>query len=158
VLSRPAALGARPVVVGPDDLVEKAVAAEHLVERKLAVVRLAVVDVQVEGATACEQATRVLEPGHQEGQVVVEMVRVGGLGQHARAVAPPPEAGAVASAPLFRRGRERAPSLAPARVEGGIDVDELEALVGEGLQHREVVAEDHLVMDGAAQRHRCGRS
>ncbi len=50
VLRRPARFGARAVVVRPDDLVQEAVAAEDLVEQDLAVVRLAVVEVEVERA------------------------------------------------------------------------------------------------------------
>src|ERR1043165_982275 len=48
VLRRPALLRARAVVVGPDDLVHERRATEDLVEEHLAVVHLAVVDVEEE--------------------------------------------------------------------------------------------------------------
>jgi hypothetical protein len=50
VLRRPLAGCACAVVVGPDDLVEEALAAEQRVERDLRVVGLAEVEVQVERA------------------------------------------------------------------------------------------------------------
>jgi hypothetical protein len=96
---------------------------------------------------------RVLQARRQEGQVVVE----GGLRQQAGAVAAAAEAGPVASFKIGG-GLKGAPALALAGVERRIDVDQLEALVGEALQHREVVPEDHLVAGGAAALHRCGRS
>ena len=83
MLGRPARLRAGAVVVGPDDLVEEALAPEDLVEQQLAVVRLAVVDVEVERALAREQPVRFDEPRREEGEVVVEVVAVGGLARAA---------------------------------------------------------------------------
>ena len=72
MLGGPAASAAGAVVVCPDDLVEEALATEDLIEQELAVVRLAVVDVEVQRALACEQAMRVLQARREEREVVVE--------------------------------------------------------------------------------------
>jgi hypothetical protein len=58
VLGRPAPLGAPAEVVGPDDLVEEAAAAEDLVQRDLDVVVLAPVQVDVESAMLGQQRAR----------------------------------------------------------------------------------------------------
>src|SRR5207247_9350198 len=96
VLGGPAALRAAAEVVGPDDLVEEAVAPEDLVEQQLAVVGLAVVDVEVERAVVGEQAVGLLEARGEEGEVVAEAVLVGERAQELRAVAAAAVAGAVA--------------------------------------------------------------
>ena len=96
MLGGPAALGARAVVVRPDDLVEEALAPEDLVEQQLAVVGLAVVDVEVQRALAREQPVGLLQARLEEREVVVEGVAVAGLGEQPRAVAPALEAGPLA--------------------------------------------------------------
>ena len=58
VLLRPAAARLGAVVVGPDQLVEEALAAEQLVEQQLRVVRLAVVEVQVQRALGVQSTRR----------------------------------------------------------------------------------------------------
>ena len=85
----PARLGA--VVVGPDQLVEERVAAEDLVEQQLAVVRLAVVDVEVQRAVRGQQLSRARAAAAPESQVVVELVVVAERLQQRRPVAPPAE-------------------------------------------------------------------
>ena len=80
VLGGPAAFGAAAVVVGPDDLVEEAGAPEDAVQQHLAVVRLAVVDVEVEGAVGGEDAVSLDEARGEEGEVVVEGVVEGARG------------------------------------------------------------------------------
>ena len=77
VLGRPALAGLGAVVVRPDQLVEEAVAAEQSVEQHLRVVRLAVVEMQVQRAVVGEQAPRLFEPRLEEAPVVVEPVVVG---------------------------------------------------------------------------------
>ena len=77
VLGRPAALGAAAEVVGPDDLVEEAVAAEDLVERDLDVVGLALVEVDVERPVVGEQLAHARQARDQERLVVGEGVGVG---------------------------------------------------------------------------------
>ena len=59
VLGRPALARLRAVVVRPDELVEEAVAPEQRVQQHLGVVRLAVVEVQVERAVVGEQPPRL---------------------------------------------------------------------------------------------------
>ena len=77
VLRRPPPLRARAVVVGPDDLVQEAVAPEDLVEEHLAVVRLAVVEVEVERAVVARAGAGLAQPRLEEAEVVVEGVGVG---------------------------------------------------------------------------------
>ena len=79
MLRRPAAARLGAVVVGPDQLVEEALAAEQLVEQQLAVVRLAPVDVEVERAGGVQQAAHLAQARLEEAEVVVERVAVGGL-------------------------------------------------------------------------------
>jgi hypothetical protein len=149
VLGRPAPSRARAVVVRPDDLVEKAVAAEDLVEQQLAVVGLAIVDVEVQRALATEQPAGVFQARSEEREIVVKRVAVGGLGEQARAVAAPLKARPV----TVRIGRcaQRLTGLRLARVERRVDVDQLERCVGEASQQIEVVAEQDLVHVGMAR-------
>ena len=74
MLGGPPALGAAAEVVGPDDLVEEALAPEDGVEQDLAVVGLAVVDVEEEGAVGGEDAAQFEQAGFEEGEEVVEEV------------------------------------------------------------------------------------
>ena len=150
VLGRPAALGAGAVVVGPDDLVEEAVAAEDLVEQQLAVMGLAVVDVEVERALGAQQPVGLLEPGRQEREVVLEPVAVAGAVQQRRAVAPALEAGALARRVAERL--QRPTLLELAGVEGRVDVDQLEGLPGEATQQLEVLAEQDLIIPSRLSR------
>src|SRR3954452_13669685 len=96
VLGRPAPPRPAPVVVGPDDLVEEALAAEEAVERDLDVVRFARVEVDVERAVGGERAPDLRQARHEEAEVVV--VRVAELHRAERlaAVTPAGEAGALA--------------------------------------------------------------
>ena len=96
MLGRPAARALAAVVVGPDDLVEEARAAEQLVERDLDVVRLAVVEVQVERAAVGQQPAHLDQPRPQEAEVVVEAVARTSACPALGPVAAPVEAGAVA--------------------------------------------------------------
>jgi len=63
VLRGPAPLRPSAVVVDPDELVEEALRAEELVERELAAVRLAVVEVNVQRAVRRQQLTHALQRG-----------------------------------------------------------------------------------------------
>ena len=76
VLGRPPVAGPAAEVVGPDDLVEERVAAEHLVEQQLDVVRLAVVDVQVQRAARREQPAGLVQQRLEHAEVVVVDVEV----------------------------------------------------------------------------------
>ena len=113
VLGRPAAPRAPAVVVGPDDLVQEAAAAEDLVEQQLAVVRLAVVDVEVERALLAEQAVGVLQPRGEEREVVVEAVAVARAREQLGPVAPPAEADALGAPGRRRRAACAAPGGGP---------------------------------------------
>jgi hypothetical protein len=68
VLGGPALLRARAVVVGPADLVEEVLAAEDLVEKELAVVSLAIVDVEVERSRCGKDAPTLDQARLQEGE------------------------------------------------------------------------------------------
>ena len=76
VLGRPAAPGAGAVVVRPDDLVQEALAPEDLIQQQLAVVGLAVVDVEVQRPLAREQPPGLFQARRQEREVVLELVAV----------------------------------------------------------------------------------
>src|SRR5665647_2023760 len=146
MLGRPALSGPAPVVVGPDDLVEKRLAPEDLVKEHLAVMRLAAVDMEEQRAVGREDAPRFCESRRQEPQVVREIVRPGGAPEDLRAVAPPLEAGPVAV--FITRGAQACALLRASRVERRVDVDEARAGVRQLAQHLEVVAEDDALHRG----------
>ena len=149
MLRRPAAPRPCAVVIGPDDLVQEALATEELVEQQLAVVRLARVGVEVEGAGLGKDAADLAEAWLEEPEVVVERVSVGRLAEERRPVAPSAEARAVALG--VGLDRDRAPRLGAAGVEGWVGVDELERAVGKQRQDLEVVAEDDRAQGLAAR-------
>ena len=160
MLGRPAPLGSAAVVVGPDDLVEKTLPAEDAVQQHLAVVRLAVVDVEEERARAGEHPVGLLKARREEGQVVAEVIGIAGGAERGRSVAPTLEAGPVAL-------RGPAPScsatrfLLPASIEGRIDIDQVDAAVAQRAQELEIVVEDDAQHGAApsrmAARPRCER-
>src|SRR6185295_9734560 len=107
VLRRPAPARAAAVVVGPDDLVEEAVAAEQAVEG------------DVQRAMRSEHPARLGEAGREEAEVVVEGVAV--LQGAARLG---PVAAAAEAATVAVRVRNDAQALVtprPPRIEGRID-------------------------------------
>jgi hypothetical protein len=115
VLGRPppARLGA--VVIGPDDLIEKRVTPEQLVEQQLAVMGLAVVDVEVERPVRGQQLADAGQARLQEAEVVAERVVVTQRAQQFGPVAPAPEADPFAAG-VVGRG-QRPPRLSAAGVE-----------------------------------------
>jgi hypothetical protein len=146
VLRRPAPLRLRTVVVGPDDLVQEALATEELVEQELDVVRLAIVEVEVERAARREQPAQLAKPRLEEAQVVHERVAERGLLQQPARVAAAVEADAIPG--LVGDDGQRPPRDRPAGVEGWVGVHELEALVLEPRQDAEVVPEQDEVAGG----------
>ena len=147
MLGGPAFGGARAVVVGPDDFVLEAGAAEDFVEHDLAVVDFAGVDVEEERAGGGEDAVGFDEAGAEEAEVVVEGVGVvGAAGLRLGAVAVAAEAGAVAG--IVADGLHAGALLGGAGVEGRVDVDELDAGVGEGAEGGEVFAVEDAVHGG----------
>jgi len=139
VLGRPAALRPGSVVIGPDQLVEETGAAEDLVQQQLAVVRLAVVDVEVEGPLRSEQAVSMTQAGLEERQIVIEAVliavRLQLLGPVARTAEAPSATLLVAGHP------ERRVAPGTAGVERGIQIDQLKALVLQSREQLEVLTQ-----------------
>ena len=132
-------LAPRAVVVGPDDLVHEAVLPEDFVEHHLAVVHLAVVDVEEEAALGSQQPQRLPEPRAHERQIVVEGIVEGATPQPFGAVSVALVAGSVAGLVPHRAQPE--PPLGASGVEGRVDVNEVKGEVGQGLEDVEVVAE-----------------
>jgi hypothetical protein len=149
VLGRPAPSRARAVVVGPDELVQKAVATEKLVEQQPAVVGLAVVDVEVQRARAREQPAGFGQAGCEKREIVLERVAIRGLVQQARLVATALKPGAIAVG--VGVGVQRLAGLDVAGVERRVDVDQLKRGVSELWQQVEVVAEQDRVGAGVAR-------
>ena len=143
VLGGPAVARTPPVVVGPHDLVEEALAPEDAVQQQLGVVHLAVVEVQVERAARLQQPPRLRQERFEEGEVVVEGVVEGARAEAHRLVAPAAEARAVA--PVRCRARRAQPfaPLPPARVEGRVEVDEVDRCVRQRARHRHAVGAVH---------------
>ncbi len=95
---------------------------------------LAVVDVEVERAVGGEGTIRLPQPRLEKREVVVEAVGVGARAHLDRVVALSFEAHAVAR--HAAHGLEARARLRPARIKGGVDVDE------RGRAVRHVAAED----------------
>lgn len=77
VLGGPAPVGARPIVIRPDQFVQEAIAAEDLIEQHLDIVHLTVVQVHVQGAVLRQQPVRLNQARGDEAQIVIEAVLVG---------------------------------------------------------------------------------
>jgi hypothetical protein len=144
VLGGPSLLGSSAVVVGPDDLVEETLAAEDLIEQQLAVMRLSIVDVEVEGAARCEQSVSFAQPWLKEREVVVELVEIRRLGEQARLVAATRKPRAIAV--FVGYGLEGLACLRPAGVERWVDVDQLEGLAPKARQNLKVLSQDDLAV------------
>ena len=141
MLRRPAPPRPAAVVVRPDDLVDEAFSAEDLVQKNLAVVGLAVVDVEVQGAVGAQQTAGVLETWPDVPQVVVEHVVVGGSAKSHSAIPATSEPDPVTV--VAAHGRQLLPPLDLAAVERGIDVDQPEGAVREPGKHVRVVGVHH---------------
>ena len=87
-----------------------------------------------------EHPTELGEPRLEERQVVVEDVQVARRAEAERAVATPLEAHAVAVS-LIANGPQALERLAPTRVEGRVDIDQVDAVVRDGGQDLEVVGQ-----------------
>src|SRR5205823_8364084 len=122
MLGGPARLRPRAVVVGPDDLVHEAIAPEQRVEGDLDVVHLATVEVHEERRVRGHAGKRGLDAWHQEPEVIVESVGVGGALDRTLRVASTAETDPRPERVLL--DRDALASLAPARVERRVDVDE----------------------------------
>jgi len=77
VLGGPAPLRPAAVVVSPDHLVDEVLPPEDPVEQDLAVMDLAVVDVEIQGAVVSQQASGLLQPRPKPAGVVVKAVGIG---------------------------------------------------------------------------------
>ena len=114
-----------------------------LVEQQLAVMHLAVVDVEVQAAAGGEQAVGLGQARLEEGQVIVEQVGVAARAELDRPVAAPGEAGPVPGAVLGPYSLDLGARLAPARVEGRVDVDEVDGMGRKRLENRKVIAKEY---------------
>src|SRR5262252_2592454 len=140
MLGWPASCRPAAVVVGPDDLVEEALAPEDAVEEDLAVVHLAIVDVEVERAVGGESAIGLAEARLQEGEIVVEAVGIGARAHLHRVVAVSLEADAIAEGAAH--GLDTGVGLGAAGIERRIDIDESGGAIRHvTAQHVEVVSE-----------------
>ena len=139
VLGGPAIARLAAIVVGPDDLIAEAGAAEYLVEQNFGVVGFAWVEMQEERAGGFEQPMGFNESRTEEGEVVVEVVGVGGRGQRLDLITSTAEAIACA-ANATARSDARA-LLGDSGVERWIDVDEIDRGRGKLLEDGKVIAE-----------------
>ena len=145
MLGGPAVLRPPAVVVGPDDLVEKALASEDLVEKDLAVVRLAVIDMEVEGPVRGEESVGFLQSRNDEPHVIVEDVAVGTTGDLGGRVSTTGETHAIPR--WIRHDRDLSTSLSTAGIERRIDVDQVERTVLQARKNLGVVGlNDEIVL------------
>ena len=119
VLGGPPPPRLRAVVVAPDDLVEERFATEDLVEQQLAVVSLAVIDVEVERPVPRQQPPGHLQPRCQEREVIGKGIVVAQRLQKSCPVAPAREPDPVTAA--VGLDSQRPACLRPSRVERGIE-------------------------------------
>ncbi len=127
---------------------------------ELAVVRLAVVDVEVERPVLAQQPPCLAQARLEEAEIVGVRIEVAAARDLLGAVAGATEAGAVSVRVAGRDERE--PTLLLARIEGRVDVDERERLGGQPCEQLEVVAEvdplaEHALSVGARSEHGRGR-
>ena len=115
-------------------------AAEDLVEQDLAVVGFAVVDVEEEGAAWGEDPVGLFEAGSEEARVVLVMVVVTTLADDLCPVALALEAGPVTL--WIALDTNAGPALCLPRVEGRVDIDELDGLGIHRPEDGQVVRED----------------
>src|SRR5664279_6285314 len=71
VLRGPAVLSPSAVVIGPDDLVEEALPTEDRIQKHLAVMHLAVVDMEVQRPVIGQDPARLLQTIRDEPEIVV---------------------------------------------------------------------------------------
>jgi hypothetical protein len=145
VLRGPAVPRPPAVVVCPDDLVDERAAPEYPVEQHLAVVDLAIVEVDVQRAVRGQHAGGFLQARAEEAQVVVEGVLVRAQRDPFRDIAAPLEADPVTLTGRRRRHPDLFTPSGRAGVERGIDIDEVDAPGRERPEELEVVAEVDLV-------------
>ncbi len=145
VLGRPFLARASAVIVSPDDLIQERVATKDLVEQKLAVMHLAVIDVEIKTGVWLEDAVSLHQPRLEEGQVVVENVGISFRAELDRLVAPPLEAGAIAGCRIGERADLASADLSAALdlsgVERRVDVNKIDRFRSEHLEDGQVVAE-----------------
>jgi hypothetical protein len=143
VLGRPFFGRTPAVIVGPDDLVEKALPAEDLIQHDLAVMHLAVIDVEVQAAVRLEHPVSLLHARGEEGQEIVKVIGVTLRTELDRLVALALEAHPVAVRAAL--GADLGARLGLAGVEGRVDVDQVDRLRGQGLQDGQVIAKVNAV-------------
>ena len=139
MLGGPFRLRPGAVVVGPYNFVLERLASEDCVKKHLAVMRLPVVYVKEETSVALESAPCLQEARLKESQVVVENVGVFLRAEFHGPVALPLEPSSVAE--LVLDGGQSSPALDLARVERGVDVDEVYRVRRQTPQDRQVVPE-----------------
>src|SRR5690606_17006160 len=127
VLRRPAVPRPPAVIVRPDDLVEERAAPEYLIEQHLAVVHLAIVEMDVQRAVRGQYAGSLLQARAKEAQVVVEGVLVRAQRDAFRDVAAPLVTDPVTLAGRRRRNPDLLTPSGGAGVERRIDIDEVVA-------------------------------
>ena len=146
VLGRPLVLRLGTVVVGPDDLVEEALPPEECVEQHLRVVRLPVIQVQIQRAVRREQPPGFGEPRFEKRPVVVERVVVAHQVTADALVL-------LTFESLHRAGRRTharggLAGLDAPSIEGRIEVDHRERGIRQGRYDGEIVALNHPVRRG----------
>src|ERR1700741_3384395 len=109
-------------------------------------VGLAVVDVEIERPLLSEQPARLLQARGEEAEVVLEGVAIGGLREQLRAIASTLKADPLAI--LVAYDRQRPAHLCAARVEGRVDVHQLEGPRREARQQLEVLTQQDLIALG----------
>src|SRR5690606_14623327 len=120
VLARPATTWLATIVICPDELIEKAVSAEHGVEKNLCIVGFAIVQVQVERAVVSEQSPCLDQAWLKEPPVVLKPVIVGHEIPAETLIADALESGERSRRRTPQCGR-RLPRLLAARVERWIE-------------------------------------
>ena len=143
VFGRPFSSRSRPVIVGPDQLVQETLAPEDLVHQHLAVVDLAVVQVQVEGPVRPEYPVAFAQAWLKKTQIVVEMVRKRRFAESYCPISVALVAQAIAI--IVADSLQPKAALNLPCVEWRVDIDKRGASVWHGAKDGQIVAEVHAI-------------
>ena len=124
VLGAPLFLGSRTVVVGPDDFVDERVASEYFIEHHLAIMNLAIIQMEEQRTIPLQYAVRFFHARAQESdEITVRIIVAVRLFVH------------LCSA----FGMESLSDLTPSRVERRIDVNQIDRTGRNGFQELQIL-------------------
>ena len=117
MLGRPAFACARAVVICPDDLVDKAFTPEDLIQKDLAVMHFAVINMEIQAAVGRQDPIGFFQARGDKGDEIVKFVRITAFAQDLCFITAALKSDSVAF--LGANGADARARLVAAGVEGG---------------------------------------